>query len=186
MIMIGTKELAIKLRQKNPCMTLQAIGDKCGVSRERVRQLLISEGIETKHIDTRTKYYCSRCGDRIFDPYTRNKGTKIPKKLCHSCSYEWHHVKVVCSVCKKIFIIKTSDLIARTAKAKSERITCSVACRNIAKTKYDHLFKHIARDVSKGMSIRHSCIKYHIPLGYQGIISKRMIKLGYKLRRPID
>jgi PP-loop superfamily ATP-utilizing enzyme len=44
----SVREHAIKLREKSPCMTLQAIGDKCGVSKERVRQILQSEGMETK------------------------------------------------------------------------------------------------------------------------------------------
>ena len=177
----SVREHAIKLREKSPCMTLQAIGDKCGVSKERVRQILQSEGMETKHIDTSIKYYCSRCGKRVFDQYHRNNGK--PRGLCYYCSQEWHHVKVICSVCGKEFEIKTGTLMARLRRSKSKEIICSIACRNKAKCKYDHLFRPVARDNANGMSVRNSFIKYGIPLGYQNILTKRMIKLGYKLRK---
>ena len=183
MTQVGAREHTIKLRKRNPCMTLQDIGDKCGVTKERVRQILQSEGMETKHIDNRTKYYCSRCGKRIFGPYIRNDGIKMPRKLCNTCYDEWHHVKVTCSVCGKEFEIKTGVLMARLRRSKSKEIICSIACRNKAKCKYDHLFRPVARDNANGMSVRSSFIKYGIPLGYQNILTKRMIKLGYKLRK---
>jgi DNA-directed RNA polymerase subunit RPC12/RpoP len=185
MAITGTKELVIKLREKSPCMTLQAIGDRCGVSRERVRQILKSEGMETKHFDTRVKYYCTRCGKRILDPYTRNNGAKTPRKLCLLCSHEVHHVKVICSICGKDFEIKTSALLDRVNRAKGGGLYCSVACSGKAKAKYDHLFKLVARDNAKGISIRRSLINHGIPEGYQGAITNRMIKLGYKIKRPI-
>ena len=186
MTQIGVREHAIKLREKSPCMTLQAIGDKCGVSKERVRQILQSEGMETKHVDTRTKYYCSRCGKRILEPYNRTNGTKTLKKLCNTCYHEWHHVKVICSVCGKEFEIKTGALMDRLRSSKSKEIICSIACRNKAKCKYDHLFRPVARDNANGMSVRRSFIKHGIPVGYQKTLTMRMIKLGYKLQdRPV-
>ena len=134
-----------------------------------------------------TKYYCSRCGKRILEPYNRNNGTKTLKKLCNTCYHEWHHVKVTCSVCGKEFEIKTGVLMARLRRSKSKEIICSIACRNKAKCKYDHLFRPVARDNANGMSVRRSFIKHGIPVGYQNILTKRMIKLGYKLRdRPVQ
>jgi len=185
MSQLGVREHAIKLREKSPCMTLQAIGDKCGVSKERVRQILQSERMETKHLDTKTKYYCSRCGKRIVDTSTRKDGTKLPRKLCKNCYDEWHHVKVTCSVCGKEFEIKTGVLMARLKRSKSKKIICSAGCRGKAISKYDHLFRLVARDNSHGMSIRRSFINHGIPLGYQKKLTERMIKLGYKLRSEV-
>ena len=181
----SVREHAIKLREKSPCMTLQAIGDKCGVSKERVRQILQSEGMETKHLDTKTKYYCSRCGKRIKGTSTRKDGTKVPRQLCQNCYDEWHHTKVTCSVCGKEFEMRTGVLMTRLRRSKSKQIICSSACRGKAKCKYDHLFSPMARDNANGMSVRSSFIKYGIPLGYQKILTQRMIKLGYKLRSEI-
>jgi DNA-directed RNA polymerase subunit RPC12/RpoP len=181
----SVREHAIKLREKSPCMTLQAIGDKCGVSKERVRQILQSEGMETKHLDTKTKYYCSRCGKRIKGTSTRKDGTKVPRQLCQNCYDEWHHTKVTCSVCGKEFEMRTGVLMTRLRRSKSKQIICSSACRGKAKCKYDHLFRPIARDNANGMSVRSSFIKYGIPLGYQNILTQRMIKLGYKLRSEV-
>ena len=185
MSQLGVRNHVIKLRQKSPCMTLQAIGEKCGVTKERVRQILQSEEMETKHIDTKTKYYCSRCGKRIVDTSTRKDGTKLPRKLCKNCYDEWHHVKVTCSVCGKEFEIKTGVLMARLRRSKSKKIICSAVCRGKAISKYDHLFRLVARDNSHGMSIRRSFINHGIPLGYQKKLTERMIKLGYKLRSEV-
>ena len=186
MSQLGVREHAIKLREKSPCMTLQAIGDKCGVSKERVRQILQSEGMETKHLDTKTKYYCSRCGKRIKGTSTRKDGTKVPRQLCQNCYDEWHHTKVTCSVCGKEFEMRTGVLMTRLRRSKSKQIICSSACRGKAKCKYDHLFRPIARDNAKGMSVRSAFIKYGIPVGYQRILTQRMIKLGYKLRSEVQ
>ena len=185
MTQLGVRNHVIKLRQKSPCMTLQAIGEKCGVTKERVRQILQSEEMETKHIDTKTKYYCSRCGKRIVDTSTRKDGTKLPRKLCKNCYDEAHHVKVTCSVCGKEFEIKTGVLMARLRRSKSKKIICSAVCRGKAISKYDHLFRLVARDNSHGMSIRRSFINHGIPLGYQKKLTERMIKLGYKLRSEV-
>jgi hypothetical protein len=181
MMGVSVREKAIKLRKESPSMTLKAIADECGVSGERVRQILLSERLETRHLDISTKYYCSRCGKRIFDPYSRNNGTKIFRQLCVDCSYEWHHVKVTCSVCGKIFETKTSVLLTRLSKSKSGNIICSIACRNKAKSKYDHLFELLAEENANGTSMRRSLFNHGIPVGYQGTVTKRMLKLGYKL-----
>jgi hypothetical protein len=71
------------------------------------------------------------------------------------------------------------------SRSKSKKIICSSACRSKDKCKYDHLFRPIARDNANGMSVRSSFIKYGIPLGYQNILTQRMIKLGYKLRSEV-
>jgi len=39
-----------KLLEENPRMTLQAIGDALGVTKERVRQLLVKQGLPTRGI----------------------------------------------------------------------------------------------------------------------------------------
>lgn len=41
------KEWVIKVKTQNPDFTLQAVGDICGVTREYVRQVLNSNGIDT-------------------------------------------------------------------------------------------------------------------------------------------
>ena len=43
----STRNKVITLRQKHPSYTLQDIGNEVGISRERVRQILKSEGMHT-------------------------------------------------------------------------------------------------------------------------------------------
>ena len=76
--------------------------------------------------------------------------------------------------------------LMRWKRSKSTKIICSAACRGKAISKYDHLFRLVARDNAHGMSIRRSFINHGIPLGYQKKLTERMIKLGYKLRSEVQ
>ena len=51
---------ALELRKTTPCLTLQEVGDKLGVTRERARQLLKAGEMPTKRY--LRKYYCRKCG----------------------------------------------------------------------------------------------------------------------------
>ena len=58
--------------------------------------------------------------------------------------------------------------------------------KNKAKNKYDHLFALFAQENANGISLRRSLINHDIPTGHQGMVTWRMLKLGYKLRsRPV-
>ena len=76
----------IETRKRNPCATLQQIGDKFGVSRERIRQILEPYGFP-KGITIRRKVaghspICPICG-----------GKKVQNaKFCRSCYHEQHWV----------------------------------------------------------------------------------------------
>ena len=47
---LSKKDQIIRLREENPDLTLVQIGDEVGVSRERVRQVLSENGLQTKAI----------------------------------------------------------------------------------------------------------------------------------------
>ena len=68
------RERIVELRQLNPTMTLEAIGEKVGVSKERVRQVLVKEDLPTVAVGQsstkeKEKIPCIECGtlDKKFN-----------------------------------------------------------------------------------------------------------------------
>jgi hypothetical protein len=54
-----------ELRLDNPQATLQEIGNSCGISRERVRQILASEGLPTSARRAKIFKICKACGKKL-------------------------------------------------------------------------------------------------------------------------
>lgn len=96
---MNTRLEVTSLRKYRPDLTLQQIGDRVNLSRERVRQILSSEGLQT--INTEWHHKCKVCGIRIS----------------HDRIYcEDHHpirkftvIKCVCG-CNKTFLKETAQL----------------------------------------------------------------------------
>jgi len=107
---MNTREQIAQLRQDNPCLTLEQIGYKVGVSRERVRQLLNKEGLPTKH-HIRQRY-CVVCGETI--PHYNTKGNTCSMK----CFKKLHSVTLICTACGKEFARKVSDILDYNARLK--------------------------------------------------------------------
>jgi len=90
----------IEYRKNNPCLTLQQVGNKYGISRERVRQILKRAKEKT------TNYYyrglhqvavvCSQCGKTFYlkeyDLIDReNRASKTGGRFCsNSCAAKWN------------------------------------------------------------------------------------------------
>jgi transcription elongation factor Elf1 len=113
-------QIVINLRKASPCMTLQAIGNKCGgISRERVRQILKQAELKTAHYKIPKAHPCLKCGK-----ITTNK-----LFCCLKCFKEYHNISVICSGCGKLFKLSMSDLIARVNRhIKQEELYCSTKC----------------------------------------------------------
>ena len=121
-MMIGKREEAIQLRKAYPDMTLAAIGETIGVSRERVRQILSSENLETRSVG------------RIPVPMplcrTCNNPVPIRKRIYCSPECQRPHGKTStnCHFCNKEIILMTSQYNARTSR--NVHIHCSRECRS--------------------------------------------------------
>ena len=103
------RESVVTIRKKNPCATLAQIGDKVGISRERVRQILKSEGGKTRHLDIKHQYYCLNCA-KVFKSYS----SKNPKWCSLLCRHEYSCIPVTCNICGKLFRKKQSALVAQS------------------------------------------------------------------------
>lgn len=95
---------AIELRKATPCLTLQEVGDKLGVSRERVRQLLNRAELPTMHYKVTNR--CSKCGVEV--PKSNRSG------LCKECKEESHRVPLICDQCGELFYRGQHQVISQS------------------------------------------------------------------------
>ncbi len=93
---LSTKERIIHAREKHPCAHLQDIGDRVGVTREYVRQVLQKSNKPTRAYHQ--IYLCNFCGDVIPKPN---------KLFCNKfCEHNYHAFLILtlkCDYCGEIF-----------------------------------------------------------------------------------
>lgn len=117
-------EQVVTLRTVYPCMLLQEIGDKVGLTRERVRQLLKNEGLPTRHHDQRQQYECLQC--HTVYPHHRTYGDR--QGFCsRACRAAYRQIPMVCEECGVVFLRRQSDVI-NAAKHGQQHIFCGRLC----------------------------------------------------------
>jgi predicted RNA-binding Zn-ribbon protein involved in translation (DUF1610 family) len=95
---------AIAIKSRYPCSTLADIGRELGVSRERVRQVLVRANIQTKI--RKVKPFCKDCGNELthYNIYER----------CQKCLTIYKSVPLVCDNCGRMFYRGQSEVIAHS------------------------------------------------------------------------
>jgi hypothetical protein len=117
----GSRELVIKKRELNPCATIQQIGDEFGISRERVRQILASENLPTRHWVQR-RFICNNCG--MTFTRARNKS----RIFCSAkCKKEYYHATLRCDACGQLYSIPYF-LVQGCIRLGCQHFYCSASC----------------------------------------------------------
>lgn len=115
----------IETRRRNPCATLEQLGAKYDISRERVRQILSRYGEQTKHYEQ--TYDCIQCGK----PFIK-KGSRFCSK---ECSFNYHHLKLTCSWCGKEFYRRVCEFLSYKSRSKGmshgTNYYCSKKCQGL-------------------------------------------------------
>jgi len=124
---VAQRARIVEMREKNQCATLQQIGDKFGLSRERVRQILKGEHSSTKHYGYGSRTYCSQCGGRIH-PSNRSG-------WCQKCYHSKAWTLVECEVCGTMFSKRVSELASRARTGRSFPRFCGRRCLGRATAK---------------------------------------------------
>lgn len=114
------RESVKTLRIKNPCLTLQQIADKVGLtSRERVRQILSEAGLQTIHYHNKKEVHCLKCGKITTHKY-----------FCSlKCRGEYNHIQLECAECGKIIKRYPSQLLDRDNYHHNNGYFCSNVCK---------------------------------------------------------
>ena len=111
------RTLVAQLRKDNPDMTLKTIGEKVGLSRERIRQILASENLSTRSV--------TEVQRRAFKPFPRCETCNLPTKA-HNRKYCSNECRFACYRCGKENTIETSQYKKR-AKYYNH-MHCSKSC----------------------------------------------------------
>src|SRR3972149_10314595 len=109
----------IKLRQENPCLTLQALGDIIHRSRERVRQLLAKNNVATKRISL-PKYQCQQCHRKIAKD---NKSG-----FCRQCKHPNTYMDIPCFHCGKIVHRQIAAIKNNLTRGGHGNVFCDKSC----------------------------------------------------------
>ena len=117
-------ETVRKLREEDPEISQASMARKIGVSRERVRQILVK--LELPAIGkVKRPHYCDSCSKPIW------KGRFYQRKYCDNiCKRAAHCVTIKCAGCLKLFPMRISDW-NRTVRDQHRTISCSMKCRSI-------------------------------------------------------
>ena len=113
MQLLSTVQAVVQMRIDNPGATLQYIGDKIGVSKQRVHRILREHDLQTRHYSQKQLFECPVCG-------------KISShKFCSiECQKKWHQIIVECSNCGKLFTRSESELLGHYRNS----LFCSREC----------------------------------------------------------
>ncbi len=99
----------------NPCLTLETIGDYHGITRERVRQILLKQGVHKMNAASARKApkaLCDECGRESTGTSRRDPNSPY---RCHPCARRLSMIGVSCCLCDKIFKCRRAYIL-RAAK----------------------------------------------------------------------
>lgn len=138
---IRTRTMVIELRKANPDWTLNQIGLEVDRTRERVRQILVKAGIESRSakavyarqpIHLKLGQPCKQCGTPV--PYViqtvkgQPRSGSYPVYCSQICRSDYYRVDRACAYCKKIVTLRKSDAIRDLERNKA--LYCSHSCRS--------------------------------------------------------
>lgn len=108
---------------KYPCLTMQSIGDKLGISRQRVHQILDQYSVDRVQVGT-----CRKCGKQNVavarsGQFRTSKTKSLYVGWCNECLSNEKYVVVTCAQCGKQFVKSVKRVLT------SGHDACSNECR---------------------------------------------------------
>jgi hypothetical protein len=118
----------IDMRSKDAYLTLQAIGDAIGISRERVRQILSEHSdLPTVANKRRIFFKCLQCGIVFWLSPSRQRHGE--GRFCTmACKKQWHLIPAICHHCGKLFQTKKWNHMALRGANPDAKIFCGRQC----------------------------------------------------------
>lgn len=129
----SVREMVIELRGENPWMTLAEIGDRCGVTREAVRQHLHKAGLPTRALRNRRCYFCNRFLKKSDEYRLRRPTREIPNRYycCLDCLEQIRPGRIImleCEECHTLFPRREKVVIYGIGKRGFQHVWCSRKC----------------------------------------------------------
>ena len=140
----------VRIRVSNPCLTLQAIADAVGLSRERIRQVLNEHGATTSKIAL-VWFQCLQCHN-AFQVKLSTANQSPPSFCARSCYMAYHTLAVVCECCHKRFLTKKRNHLALNGGNPDAKIYCSHSCAGrINGAKHGAAYDLLQASINKGV-----------------------------------
>ena len=117
---MSTREILVEMVAENPNVTRKAICDRTGVTRERIRQILLTEGLSVPYGRPYPGPWCGTCGNRIDK--INISGLCLPCQLAARA-----RVTFICEVCFEPFELLKREVAARSRNGKHPRF-CKKTC----------------------------------------------------------
>ncbi len=95
--------IVIDERIHNPCATLRTIGQKAGVTQERVRQILKKHSLATRGF-VNHEFICIQCRGKFPSKY-------LVRFCSPKCKHNHFYIPLSCSNCGNIFHRRRSEVI---------------------------------------------------------------------------
>ena len=115
----------VAMRKSNPCMTLQEVGTHLGLTRERIRQILQSEGQPTRRYVAGRTWVCQKCG--VTYHLSRHHTHHL---YCPACKEIGAKIPVACDQCGKIKFMYAIQVLRKqaTTGTANEHFFCDRHC----------------------------------------------------------
>ena len=131
--MLNNRDAAKQLRAGTPSIRAIEIARILGISKARIRAILISEGLPTKIKIDYKKYMCLQCN-------TRSKYS-----LCsEQCRQQYYYITIKCYNCDAPIILYKK--LYKRKLQRGEKTFCSRSCRHKWLWKHDMLKKRRERE----------------------------------------
>lgn len=114
----SNREKVVELQKQFPHYKPREIGTILGITKERVRQILIETG-NYNRCKKQYKHKCNQCG-------------KLTNNKCFcsiKCSKEFHQGEFICDQCGKIFSRAIYRVMANVRNGNAEHSFCSNECK---------------------------------------------------------
>ncbi len=172
----------IKTKVLNPCATLQQIGDKYGITKERIRQIIKPLKLPTgQHARSSHDYICPQCGSK------KSYGSK----LCRKCASP-QYIPLACEVCGKVVYRNKKHYLYNITKGNYQHQYYSKQCqgrytaetygfkkghtnygaRPLGSSKYHSQIPEIIMRLNGNESFHSILVKLSIPTGNYNTIKK--------------
>ncbi len=126
----SAREAVLELHRKHPCLFLREIGDKVGITRERVRQILKAERITERGKSKRGRFFtCNDCGRLYRFSYVAGSNSKIYCSSCFPTRKGRTYITLVCEICGTEFPRELSLVKKRLCGRGGQHIFCHKHCQ---------------------------------------------------------
>jgi len=164
---VKKRSAILQLRRDNPTMTLEAIGQQVGLTRERIRQILKKNHVPTRATSKFPQRKCANCQKPLVDTHGHRMYVRSSSPAKSYCNTQCRQAKLYdyysCDYCGKLVWKRKKEY--KHLKTLSQTFHCSHRCSHLHQWSMDGAINTWGKRGSKKENYhQHAGIVYN---GYQ-------------------